>query len=148
MRIILLGLILALTTLSSGSAYGRDRGHGGRWMEKLNLTEEQKPKVKAIREESKAGKEALKEKAKAARQKLKEAIRADKSDASHDNTLRQLYGEVKKIQSQMHDARFEALLKIRKVLTPEQRQKMKVPGRHRMGKKGKKGRERRDRSED
>ena len=44
MKVILLGLILALTT--NGTAFGRDRGHGGRWMEKLNLTEEQKPKVK------------------------------------------------------------------------------------------------------
>jgi periplasmic protein CpxP/Spy len=141
------GAILARTGLLSGAAYAessgstieflaqgttpdqmpkdspdgkmRHKGMGERWGKELNLTPEQQAQIKAIRDQERTASADLRQQMKAARDQLGTLMAGNADDAQ----LRQQHGQVQQLMQQMGDRRFDTMLKIRAILTPEQRTK-------------------------
>ena len=112
----------------------------GRWLQDLNLSPEQTEKIQAIRNRYK---DPLSQERQAVQQAQQELRRLMVGNASADQ-VRQQYKQVETLRSQLMATRFNSLLEIRDVLTPEQRQKFA----DRLEKRGGVLRERlRDRSE-
>ncbi|MDB2447045.1 Spy/CpxP family protein refolding chaperone [bacterium] len=101
--------------------------HGGKkgFMKKLkalNLSAEQLEQLKAIKKEKKSSKEAHK----ASRQEmknLKEKLRLALKGSQSQSEVKAINDEIKKLHSKRQDERFNMMLKIREILTPEQRAK-------------------------
>lgn len=118
--------LLMTTTALPMSAEARGRGGEGRGpsaerrlFRQLDLTEEQRTKLAELRKEKSAKMESLRKQMKAAHEKMKAALEADSSDEA----LKKAHQEVRDVRAQLEDMRFESMLAIRKVLTPEQRKK-------------------------
>lgn len=132
----ILALVPLLFALGVSSAHARPGGghHGGpklhKLMKQLELTQEQKEKIKADREKRKPEMKAARERAKAAREKLREAFKQNLPAEQ----LRALKTEAQAAQAAIADARFEGMLAIREVLTPEQRAKFNQWQEKRQGK--------------
>jgi periplasmic protein CpxP/Spy len=99
------------------------RGYGSKqrkdFMKDLNLSSEQQTKIKAIRDQNKQDTQGLREQLKTLHQQMKSL-----GVNSTDDQLRQQHEQVKNLRQQLEDKRFEEMLAIRKVLTPEQRAKL------------------------
>jgi protein CpxP len=118
--LLLTPLVLLLGLSFAQARPGKHReGKMGGMMRELNLTSEQKDKIKAEREKSKDAIKALREKTKASREKIREAFKANASA----ETLRAAKTEMQAAHKAMVDARFEQVLAIREILTPDQRSK-------------------------
>jgi len=103
---------------------------------KLDLTPEQKTQVAKIQEGARAKSKDLRQnKLKELRGQMKELMQ---SNASSEQ-LRAKNAEIEATQSQLRDNRFEKMLKIRALLTPEQKEKFSKMRRN-FEKKFKKGR--------
>jgi periplasmic protein CpxP/Spy len=104
-----------------GSSEGKMRwkGMGERWGKELNLTTEQQAQIKTIRDEEKTASAGLHQQMKAAREQLGTLMAGNADDAQ----LRQQHEQVQQLMQQMGDRRFDTMLKIRAILTPEQRTK-------------------------
>ena len=89
---------------------------------KLGLTPEQESKLKANREEHHSEMEKLHEQIKAKKEELKQALDQPTVDEAK---VRALHNEMKELKSQMEDGRFNGILEVRKILTPEQFEKFK-----------------------
>jgi Spy/CpxP family protein refolding chaperone len=97
----------------------------------LNLTPEQQTRIQTIRDQERTASEPLRQNMRTARIEMRMLM----ATASADQ-LRQQHKEVQGIRQQLDDQRFETMLKIREVLTPEQRARMaelKSSGRGRRG---------------
>jgi Spy/CpxP family protein refolding chaperone len=103
-----------------GAGPGKGRPPHRMWME-LNLTAEQKEQLKALREEMQPIREKHMESVKAVRDKIKAELL--KSDPSQ-NTLYGYAGELGELHKQMTKDRTDHLLKVKKILTPEQFSKL------------------------
>lgn len=104
-----------------GSAMRMRDGMGGdRLMQQLDLTEEQKAKIKAIQEENQAQTQQAREAIRAANQSLREAIDEGTDDQiiAAGKALGEAYGKEGVLRAQTQR-------KINAVLTPEQQVKMK-----------------------
>ncbi|MDJ0577456.1 MAG: Spy/CpxP family protein refolding chaperone [Xenococcaceae cyanobacterium MO_234.B1] len=100
---------------------GKDKGQRiERMIQQLDLTPEQTEQINAIREESRSENEALKQEIRSNRQQMQSLLASDASS----NELRQQHQQMQRLHQQMGDRRFETMLQIREVLTPEQRAKM------------------------
>jgi Spy/CpxP family protein refolding chaperone len=97
----------------------RHKGMGAQWGKELNLTTEQQAQIKAIRDQEKTASQGLRQQMKTAREKLG-TLMAGNAD---DGQLRQQHAQVQQLSQQLSDRRFDTMLKIRNVLTPEQRTK-------------------------
>jgi len=89
-------------------------------VKELDLSEEQKKQLKAIKEKKKARKETKK----ANRNKIKDLrlqLQAGFKSSKSSSELRSIHKQIKAIHTQLQEERFETLLEIREVLTPEQR---------------------------
>ena len=106
----------------------------------LNLTREQKQKIKKIRESSKEQYHAKKQAMRQAHQNLGKAMKEGKSD----DELRLLFNELNKVKSEIGLLRFEQALAIRKILTPEQQKKFKFGGPRHGKHKDRKGKKHKD----
>ncbi len=143
--------ILILTLIAPGLAFGfwgkgKNKGDHKKHKnpakkvemlsKKLNLTADQKTKVLAIHQESQAtNKELKKNKMKTLREEMQAMLKADASAEA----LRAKHKEIESVQAQLSDNRFDKMLKIRALLTPEQKEKF-VKMRKNFEKKFKKGR--------
>jgi periplasmic protein CpxP/Spy len=99
-----------------------DRGKGGwgdKWQEQLNLSASQKAQIKQIRDQEKTSSVSSRQQMKAAFDKQESLMTGNASDEQ----LRQQHREVQALRQQAEDRRFDTMLKIRQVLTPEQRTK-------------------------
>jgi Spy/CpxP family protein refolding chaperone len=85
----------------------------------LELTKEQKVQLKTMRKNSKGQMKSLRTEKKKVRKELKQAMRSN----TPDTKLRSLHNEITRLQNKIKDQRFEKMLAIRKILTPEQREK-------------------------
>lgn len=105
--------------------HGEDGGRDGRKMMKmvkeLDLSAEQKEKLKTERQKNQTTMKALRDSQKAAREKLRAGFQ---SNASNEE-LKNLHKEVQTSMTALMDARFNNMLSIREILTPEQRAKFK-----------------------
>lgn len=118
---LLFAIIALFFAQAEAGKHGR-HGKGHRMMkhlEALDLSEDQKTKLGEIREHSKEKKQVIKKKVRAAREQLQKAFFEDRSESE----LKSLREVVKSARSEMGDHRFEKILAIRKILTPEQRKK-------------------------
>jgi periplasmic protein CpxP/Spy len=97
----------------------RRKGMGEEWGKELNLTAEQQTQIKTIRDQEKTASESLRQQMKTAREQLGTLMAGNASDAQ----LRQQHDQVRQLGQQLGDRRFDTMLKIRNVLTPEQRTK-------------------------
>ena len=97
---------------------GRERGMA--WLEQLDLSDEQKAEIKAIHEEAKADTEDLRGEMKEAKEEMKNLFANDASE----NQLRAQHRVVQSLHQELGTKRFETMLDVRRVLTPEQRARM------------------------
>ena len=93
-----------------------------RMAEELKLTPEQKDKLKKIHDEYHKTLPGKKEAMLASKESLKDALQG----AAPDAELRKKFEELEKRQAEFGQARFEKILAVRGILTPEQRQKFKA----------------------
>lgn len=129
-------LILALTLFAINTGYAKEvrkRGKGhSKIFKELGLSEDQMIKVKALRKEDRGLNKEVKRTIRANREKMKEVF----ASGSSDSELRTLHKEMKTLRNQRDDKKFEKMLKIRSILTPEQRVKFqKLKSKRRQGKK-------------
>ena len=101
-----------------------DRSRGfqeGRWLEELDLSAEQSEQIQSIREDAKQTMEPLREQM----QQEREALRSQMAgDTATDQQLRTQHGRIQDLHQQLGVQRFETMLAMRQVLTPEQRAQM------------------------
>lgn len=88
---------------------------------RLNLTAEQKEKIKTLRQNQRQQMKALLQELQAKRQQLKEAL--NKPDATRASTA-PLVAEIKAITAKMIDRRIDNILAAKETLTPEQLDKL------------------------
>lgn len=125
----LLSLGLVGGSLSgAGMAFAQPHGGGGpagemmmhrELLDKLGLSDDQKQKLKAIHEAKKGSAMELHKEMRVLQQQFIDAMVAETSDAS----LRSLHDKVEQKRAQMGALRFEGMLEVRKILTPDQRKK-------------------------
>ena len=89
--------------------------------QKLNLSPEQQERIKKIHQESKESSSSLRQEMRQTQEEMGKLMA--RSDIS-DGELRQQHEKIQSLKQQLGTQRFEAMLKIRQVLTPEQRTKM------------------------
>jgi periplasmic protein CpxP/Spy len=99
-----------------------------KWMQALQLTPPQVQKVKAIEAQHKASISQQQQKLNQAA----EALEALMVSGAPESQIRSQYTQVKTLRSQFEDARFEVTLKLKDVLTPQQRQKLAQLNKQRM----------------
>lgn len=118
-----LALVLGPTVVQADQHEGVDGfGRGGlRALRELGLTVEQKGKLAELRKSQKSDFGALREKAKVARREFQAKLQGDASDED----LRSAHSALQSVMKELGEARFERILAIRKILTPEQRAKFK-----------------------
>ena len=109
------------------------KGKQGKFLEGLNLTDEQKAKLKEKRE-------ADMESVKAAREQLKVKMQALYAEISKPETKREdvsgLVSEVSTLKGQMFVRKVDGVFAMKEVLTPEQFAKMQEHRKEQMGKRG------------
>lgn len=109
--------------LLTGTVYGRDHSkhEKGEYLKKeLGLTDEQYVKVKAFKEASQKELRTMKESLNSLRKDFKEAM---KNTASTTDELKQKFDKFQKARDEYQRARFNKMLNMRGVLTPEQLEK-------------------------
>jgi Spy/CpxP family protein refolding chaperone len=85
----------------------------------LHLTPEQVQKIKTIRDEARNASKGQMETAQATAKAFREALTSNVSD----DELRRLHTKMLDARRELMKSRFEGMLKIRQLLTPEQREK-------------------------
>lgn len=118
-----LGTALADTGKDSTGKGGHERGQ---WLQELNLSPEQQQQLEAIKEKYHEEMKKQKKAMKAARQSLQEALKGDASDES----LRAQFNKLQAQRAEFAKLRFEKILAIRAILTPEQRKKFEGMRKH------------------
>lgn len=106
--------------------------HGGKWIESLNLSPEQQQQLQAIKDKNQDGIKAKKKAMKEARHEFKQAMESD----ANDKTLRKKHNKKLSAHTDFKKARFEEVLEIRHILTPEQRAQFEESHRHHRKKHG------------
>ena len=89
-----------------------------RWLEALNLTEAQRAKITEIRSEKSKELSLRREESRKLRERLQEMMRGN----ANESELRNLHEQVQSARQALAKIRFESVLAIRQVLTPEQRE--------------------------
>jgi periplasmic protein CpxP/Spy len=111
------------------------KGWGDQYLEQLDLTEAQKAEIEKIRQDARGNSQGRREEMRALRDKMQQLYASDASSAE----LRNQHQEAMKLRQEVGDQHFETKLKIREVLTLEQRQKLvelKSQRRERRGPRG------------
>lgn len=122
--------IIGVVALMIGATYAQDapasdkmqRGKHGKHQAMLdeipNLTDEQKSQIKEIRDNARQEIQPQREETKKLRMKMMELKSADNPDQSQIN---ELIDQQSKVKAEMMKSRTAAELKVRSILTPEQR---------------------------
>jgi Spy/CpxP family protein refolding chaperone len=98
---------------------GNFKGFGNeRLVEKLNLSNEQKEQMQQIRQKYQPTLSQLRENLNSERQKLREIMASNESISN----IRSQHQKIISLDQELHKLRFESVLEMRQVLTPEQRQ--------------------------
>ncbi|MGK7931480.1 MAG: Spy/CpxP family protein refolding chaperone [Microcystaceae cyanobacterium] len=90
----------------------------GRIMEQLGLSEEQTQELNSIRQKYQPQLRSLRRQIRNSREEMYDMMTGNASQAE----LRSKNQEINQIDQKIHNLRFESLLEVREVLTPEQRQ--------------------------
>jgi Spy/CpxP family protein refolding chaperone len=114
-------LVFILSLSSSALAQGK-RGGGkriGKILKQLDLSAEQKEQFKKFRQASKSDRKSKRTEVKSLRAEMKKSFQTNASDSS----LKSLHQKLKALRGEMADFRFNKMLKIRSILTSDQRTK-------------------------
>jgi len=144
-KIVAILVVIGLTGAGSlayaqnkGDNQGESKGYKHRgpdeFFKELNLTAEQKEKLKAQREAKKGDFKALHEQMKAKMQALHEEISKPGTTRADVNGL---VNEINALKGQMFSQMTDGIFAMKEVLTPEQFAKMQAKHQERMNKKGK-----------
>lgn len=123
--------ILVAVPFMAPLSHAKDYKRTGIFKE-LNLSEEQKGKLKEIKKAGREDLQALRHSKRELRKQLQEAMKSDTSDEE----LRKLNNELRQAEAEFKELKFEKILKIRAILNKEQREKFnelksrKWKGRH------------------
>ncbi|UIE38779.1 Spy/CpxP family protein refolding chaperone [Leptodesmis sichuanensis] len=90
------------------------------WLKELNLSSEQIQKIRQIRSQYQGRLTQQRRAAQQAQRELKELMAGNASTEQ----VRQKFDQVQRLRQELSDTRMESMLAIRKVLNPEQRQKL------------------------
>lgn len=116
---------------------GKGKGELQKLKVELQLTDKQLEQIKAHRKSNKGKGKKFREEIK----KLQEDLQAGMKGSKSENELRAIHSQLKSLHDQMADFRFERMMFMRNILTPEQREKFhEMKGKHR----GKRGMHKRD----
>ncbi len=97
------------------------RGEGFKQLlEQLDLTPEQSQQMEAIKEKSRTEKETLRQQMQTNHQEMRSLFTSD----STPEQLREQHEQLQALHQQLANNRFETMLQIREILTPEQRTQM------------------------
>lgn len=118
-RPLLLCVALTCSTLPSFARRGMGENFRAEAMKQLDLSDEQKVELERIKAEKKDEVENLRSSKKELRKKFKEALLGESSDSE----LRKLHEKKQQLRQQLGRHRFERMLKVRKILTKDQRKK-------------------------
>lgn len=121
-------------TKGDDSEGGKGYQHGERkeFMKELNLTSEQKEKLKAQREAKKENNKATREQLKTKMQTLHETIAKPGTTRADVN---ELVGEVSALKGQMFSQQIDGVFAMKQILTPEQFAEMQAQRKEWTGKK-------------
>ena len=133
---LLTSMVLALafifaTPADARPGKGKGKGHWKQMMKELDLTEDQKVKMKALKK-SKPDHKASRENMKKLKDQLKAALKSDTSDAD----LIKMHGEIQTARNKKATERFNHMLAVRAILTPEQREKFHEMREKKRGRRG------------
>ncbi|MGB3692392.1 MAG: Spy/CpxP family protein refolding chaperone [Spirulinaceae cyanobacterium] len=103
-----------------GENKSRNSENGPPWLQELNLTTEQSERIKAIHQESKESSQGLREQMKAAKEQMQTLM----ANGASSQQLQQQHQQMQSLHQQLSDRRFEVMLKVNEVLTPEQRSQL------------------------
>ena len=104
-------------------AHGRRRGgYGGvkKLLEQIDLTPEQSQKIDAIHEQFHSDNETLFQEMRTNYQEMRSLLASDASDEQ----LRQQHQKMQDLRQELGNNRFETMLQVREILTPQQRTQM------------------------
>jgi Spy/CpxP family protein refolding chaperone len=90
------------------------------WLKELNLSPEQIQKIRQIRGQYQGRLTQQRQAVQQAQQELKELMTGNASTEQ----IRQKFDQVQRLRQELADTRMDSMLAIRKILTPEQRQKL------------------------
>ncbi|VEP13046.1 P pilus assembly/Cpx signaling pathway, periplasmic inhibitor/zinc-resistance associated protein (fragment) [Hyella patelloides LEGE 07179] len=101
----------------------------GTLLQQLDLTSEQSQQIEAIREQSRTENDTLYQEMQANRSQMRSHraspwARSLFTDDASSEQLRQQHQKIPDLSQQLGDRRFEMMLQVREVLTPEQRTQM------------------------
>lgn len=96
------------------------RGEMKGWLKQLNLSAEQIQKIKQIRSQYQGQLTQQRQAVQQAQRELKELMAGNASTEQ----VRQKFDQVQRLRQELADTRMESMLAIRKILNPEQRQKL------------------------
>lgn len=96
---------------------GENRDNPERFFEQLSLNESQLQSIRTIREDARSNLQPLRDQVRISRQEIRELMASNASTSE----LRQKYETLSSLEQQLRTERFETMLQIREVLTPEQR---------------------------
>lgn len=116
----LIGIIALVSTLVAGPVLARQSSEPveiTKVFEKLNLTADQKAQMKVLREEMQRNVEKNKVAVAEAQAKLDSVLDGDSSD----DTIRAAHSDLLKQRNELESQQLEHMLKVRALLTPEQR---------------------------
>ena len=91
-----------------------------RLLEQLELTSEQSTQIEAIHQQYRTINEQNYQQLQQARAEMRSLLAED----ANPDELRQQHQEIQSLHQQLGDSRFEAMLQVREILTPQQRQQM------------------------
>jgi periplasmic protein CpxP/Spy len=103
-----------------------------RMVQELGLTQDQQTRIQAIRENAKNDKNPQRQQLRAEMENLRSLI----AKSASTSELRQQHNKIKALRDQMGDQRFESMLQVYEVLTPEQRTKFAEMMQRRGGMRG------------
>ena len=106
-----------------GGGRGNSEGRGGkldRWIQELNLTADQQQEIQRIREDSRDDIEPLRNEIRQAREEMRNLMSSNPSDGD----LRSQHRQMQELHREMSNLRFEQMLKVRRILTEEQRREL------------------------
>ncbi|MDG2991384.1 Spy/CpxP family protein refolding chaperone [Candidatus Synechococcus calcipolaris G9] len=121
---------LAPTVMVATPSFAQSEGQPsrGRWgdrqpgegLSNLNLTPEQTQQMQAVRQQYQGQMEQTHNQLQTARNQMKELMNSGASESQ----IQAKFREVQELQNRMANLRFESMMAVRSILTPEQRQQL------------------------
>lgn len=91
-----------------------------RWEQRLNLSPDQRQRINSIRSQNRDQMRSTSDALRQARKRLSDLLGSNASESE----IRQQRQQVESLSQRLRDARFDSMLRVRSILTPQQRQEL------------------------